>query len=135
MPIRAVDQGLYPMAKGRAAGLALLDQGRQGRFSHQRKEHLAYYPIWITECSFGNAEQQAGLTFDALQFADHLGGDTLLGPDRDPMDDLDQQIHEPIDDFFAALPAECRQQGISDWRGMAPQLANRLSRGPSAIAG
>jgi hypothetical protein len=81
MTVGAVNQGLYPMAKGRAAHLALPDQRRQGGFPHQRKEHLAYYPLWIVERGLGDAEQQAGLTFDALPFADHLGGDTLLGLD------------------------------------------------------
>jgi len=93
MSVGAVNQGLYPAAEGRSAALAFLDQCGQGGFSHQRKEDLAHHAVGIVERGLGDAEQQGGLAVDALQLADHLGDDALLGPDRKAMDNLDEEIH------------------------------------------
>ena len=105
MAVGTVNQVLYSMTNSRSASLALLDQRRQSGFPHQREEYVAHHPIRIIECRLGDAEQQAGLALDTLQFANHLGGNSLLGPDRDPMDNLDEEIHESIGDFSSALPA------------------------------
>jgi hypothetical protein len=80
-----MDQALYPVPEGPVVGLALLDQCRQGGFPNQRKEYVADRSIGIVERRLGDAKQQSGLALDALQLADHLGSDALLGAHRDPI--------------------------------------------------
>ena len=109
MAIGAVYQGLNPVTERGTAGLALLDQRRQDRLPRQGEKHVPDDPIRLLQCCFGDAEEQVGLALDALDLSDHLGSHAFLGPHRDPMDDLDEEIHEPIRDLPAALPAERRQ--------------------------
>lgn len=113
MAVGVVDQGLNPVTESGTAGLALLDRRRKGRLPRQREKHVPDDPIRMLQCRFGDAEQEVGLALDALEFSDHLGSHAFLGPHRDPMDDLDEEIREPIGDLPAALPAERRQQGVA----------------------
>jgi hypothetical protein len=132
-----MDQALYPVPEGPVVGLALLDQCRQGGFPNQRKEYVADRSIGIVERRLGDAKQQSGLALDALQLADHLGSNALLGAHRDPMDDLDEQIHQSVGDLPAALTAVagCGEaaNGAGADRGPTPS-PRACSNGPEAWA-
>jgi hypothetical protein len=62
---------------------------------------------------------------DALNLPDQIGGDPLLGSHSDVVNDLDQEIDEPVGDLPAPLPAERRPQRMGHRRGPAAQVPGR----------
>ena len=54
----------------------------------------------------GEAEQEQVLAMDLLKAADDLRHHFALGVDRYAVDDLNQQLDQPVDDGPAPLPAK-----------------------------
>jgi hypothetical protein len=47
---------------------------------------------------------------------------------RDAMHDLDEEVHQPINDLVSPLPTEGGKQGVAQRLGVAPYLTRRLGR-------
>jgi hypothetical protein len=131
--IGAMDQGLDALAEGRTRCIALLDQRAEGLLSDQGKKDLAHGAVGVLPGSCGDAKEQPCLVLDLVDLPDQIGSDPLLGSHPDAVNDLDEEVHQPVGDLPAPLPAECRQQCLAHPRGMATQVPGGLGPHPAAV--
>ena len=131
--IGAMDQGLDALAEGRTRCIALLDQRAEGLLSDQGKKDLAHGAVGVLQGSCGDAKEQPCLVLDLVDLPDQIGSDPLLGSHPDAVNDLDEEVHQPVGDLPAPLPAECRQQCLAHPRGMATQVLGGLGPHPAAV--
>jgi hypothetical protein len=66
----------------------------------------------------------------ALKIAQQLFDDPPLGPNRDTVNHLDQELDQAVDDLLPTLPAKRPKQRVADSLGVHAHLARRLGGGP-----
>ena len=90
MTVGTAKHGVNAALIRRAFGMVLPDEGLQGLFVDDRKEHLADHPVWLFHGCLGKTEQDQVLAMHLLKAADDLRDHLALCVDRYTVDDLNQ---------------------------------------------
>lgn len=103
--IRGAKHRPHALAKRLIVCFRHLDQVAQRALPDDGEHRRADCLVGMLDRSFGEAKQDPLLPADAAQVADQLSLDEVLGAGADPVNELDQQIHEPVGDLRGPRPA------------------------------
>ena len=78
----------------------------------------------------GEGEQDPLLAADPVQLREQLAFDAVLGAGVDPVDQPDQQLHQPVGQLGGALPAQAGEQGQPHRPGCGAEIRRVHPGGP-----
>ena len=110
------------------AGCRFLHQLFERGLPGDRENNLAHNAVGIFQRGVGDVEQNAGLAPNLNRISEQFLYHTLLGLDRDPMGDLNQELDQAVDNFALTGHAIEGQQRQADAIGVTSQLPGGLNR-------
>ncbi len=88
---------------GGAGGLLLLLQAFQCLYACHRENHIPNPTVGVLQGSFGDPEEEGSLAVYFAIVTNEFPDQFPVSTDRQPVNDLDQEIDQTIDDFAAAV--------------------------------
>ena len=84
----------------------LLNEVRQRLLTHDRIEDLPDDPIGLFQGGFRHVEQKGCLAMHLLEVTQQLIDYLFLCPHRDAMNDLNEEVHQTINNLLSPLPTK-----------------------------
>jgi len=98
--------------------LELFEQILQNIFTSNRIDHILDPALRIQKCRLRNPEKQGGLAVDFLEITQQFLDQFPFCPNRQTVNNLDEEFDQAVNDFSLPKIKENPEQGISDFRRM-----------------
>jgi len=125
---------MHVVPVGWALRAVFLHECRQGGCTNDGIEHLVHDAMRMFQGGFGQFEQEGRFSMDTLEVTEQLFDDFFFGSYANAMDNPNQELHQLINHFLLALPAEGRQQRVPNGRRVLTHLARRFGRGSQSVS-
>lgn len=130
--VRGAQHRPDPLTEGGAARPRLAHEVSKCALADDRVEGAAHGLIGMSEGSLSEREEDALLAAHPPEVRDQLTLDFALRLGVDLVDQADQEVDQAVGDLRRPRPAECGQQGQSNWLWAIPKIGRVHAGNPRA---